>query len=634
MLLNPLLAKPKTDFIMSLAFRQFFWPISLILGVLNAVFPARAQEMSVQSPDGQIQALFNAASGAAHYRVVWQNRLAILPSPLGITVDGHNLAQNAVLQAAPPRVVRESYALNGAHKIARNFYRETIFSARGGANPTPWQLEVRVFNDGVAMRYRVPGSGKRRVDGETTGWKLPPGSVTWAQSDTTNYERPFLENSVDLLAPDAVLGAPLVAKLPDGAGYAFLSEANLVNYSDMALRVEKDGVLRAFFDKDANGWATEGEIVSPWRVTLLARDLNALVNSDIVRNLCPPPAPELANAAWIAPGRSTWHWMVTGRPVLADQRRWVDWTQQLGFDYYLIDDGWRDWRDENQNRDAWACLNEIAVYARAKKVKLWAWVHSREVFEPQQRRAYFQKAREIGLAGLKIDFPERPNVEWVNWYDDTLRDAAAAQLMINFHGAVKPSGRDRTWPHELTREAILGRESGKLPALHDTALPFTRFVQGNADYTPTEFRAGRLGESSFARELAMAVVYTSPLLCYGGSPENYLKNPALDVLKSIPATWDETRVLPGSEIGRTAAFARRSGQNWFVGVVNGNDARPLKVKLDFLGAGRFRADLLADASAQNTALVRTSRVVSSRDTLSFDLRRDGGFVARFVKINS
>jgi alpha-glucosidase len=159
-------------------------------------------------------------------------------------------------------------------------------------------------------------------------------------------------------------------------------------------------------------------------------------------------------------------------------------------------------------------------------------------------------------------------------------------------------------------------------------------VQGNPDFTPTDFRSDRLGGSSLAHELAQAVVYTSPFLCYSGSPENYLGNPALNVLRSIPPTWDETRVLPDSEIGRTAAFARRKRNDWFIGVVNGNDERPFRVNLGFLGQGRFRADLLADQSERNDAFNRTSRVVSSRDSLSFDLRRDGGFVAHFSKIPS
>ena len=278
-------------------------------------------------------------------------------------------------------------------------------------------------------------------------------------------------------------------------------------------------------------------------------------------------------------------------------------------------------------------MKETVDYARPRNVKIWAWVHSREVFTPQDRLAYFQKAKAAGVVGLKIDFPEAPNAEWVNWYDAVLSDAATAQLMIDFHGAVKPSGRERTYPNELTREAVLGRESGKLPALHDTALPFTRYVQGHADYTPTDFRLGRLGGSSWARELAQAIVYTSPFLCYGGAPANYLENPALDILKSIPPTWDETRVIGDSEIGRTAAFARRKGDTWFVGVINGNDARPFRVNLDFLGAGTYRAELLGDKPGNNAAWNRINKTMTRRDWIGTELRRDGGFVARFTKVN-
>jgi alpha-glucosidase len=184
----------------------------------------------------------------------------------------------------------------------------------------------------------------------------------------------------------------------------------------------------------------------------------------------------------------------------------------------------------------------------------------------------------------------------------------------------------------MTREAIFGRESGKLPALHDTALPFTRYVQGPADFTPTDFRPAKLGSSSWAHELAQAIVYTSPFLCYGGDPESYLQNPAAGVLEAIPATWDETIVLPGSEVGRTAGYARRKGREWFIGVINGNDPRPLRISLGFLGRGSFLTDTFGDNSAQGDAWTRARRTVSSRDSLSCDMRRDGGFVARLTPV--
>ena len=203
---------------LSVSFRPLSRTLPVALVAL-AVFSigAGAQELSASSPDGHIQALVSPSPDGASYRVLWNGRLVVLPSPLGISVDGRNLAQNATLQAAQPREVRETYALRGGHSLAHNFYRETIFSSRG-AGQTPWQLEVRVFNDGVAMRYRVPETGQHHLDGETTGWKLPPGSVTWSQSSTDSYERTFIEEPLDSLAANTTIAAPLVAKhTPTGA---------------------------------------------------------------------------------------------------------------------------------------------------------------------------------------------------------------------------------------------------------------------------------------------------------------------------------------------------------------------------------------------------------------------------------
>lgn len=610
--------------------RPFFflsWTLALASSGL-LVSGARAQDVAVSSPNSRIRAFISPSATGLSYSVRVGGQTAIEPSPLGISVDGQNLGQGAVLGRPRERQFKETYPVTGVHATALNSFREAIFPVRSGT--ANWQLEVRVFDDGVAMRYRVPETGQHTVNGETSGWKVPEGSVTWYQTDTGAYERPYQEQQVERIAPDATIAAPLTVKLPRGLGYAFLSEANLVNYSDMSLHVAGDRSFVASFVNNRDGWKTDSEIVSPWRVTMLAPDLNGLVNSDLLRNLCPPPAPELASATWIRPGRSSWHYLVVARPQWETQKQWVDWTQQLGFDYYLIDEGWDKWNFNG--KDQWGCMKEVVDYARQRNVQIWAWLHSREVFDPQARLAYFEKARAAGVVGLKIDFPQRPNVDWVNWYDETARDAARYHLMLDFHGADKPTGRERTWPNELTREAVFGQEQGGLPILHITALPFTRMVQGHADFTPTDFRPDRLHGSSWAHELARAIVYTSPFLCYGGSPQNYLQNPALDILKSVPSTWDETRVLPDSEIGRTAAFARRRGDTWFVGIINGDEDRPFKINLGFLGKGRFRADLLSDSSEQNDAFVRTSRVVSSRDSLPCDVRRDGGYVARFTPI--
>lgn len=594
----------------------------------------RAGEIRVESPNREIVATVHATPNQPlRYSVRFRAQTALALSTLGIVVDGQDLGRNVTLGRAALRSVRERYVTRGVHAIASSHYQEAVLPATGGAASVPWTLDLRVFDDGVAYRYRIPGRGDRRIGGEASEWKLPPGSTIWYQSNKNkDYEAPFETGEIERLASGLTIAAPATVKLPGGAGYAMLTEANLIGYSDMALEVTAPATFRALFHNDPGGWTARGEAVSPWRVLVLAADLNTLVNTDILHNLCPPPAPLVANARWIQPGRTSWHWMVTGPPKLEDQRRWVDWTRQLGFEYYLIDDGWKRWSAEGKS--AWTCLREVVEYAATQGVRIWAWVNSNELRDERSRIAYFQQARAAGVVGLKIDFPRPANAEWVQWYDDTLRDTARYRLMVNFHGAVKPTGRERTWPHELTREAIRGRENFKQSALHDATLPFVRYVQGHGDFTPVEFRPDRLGKSTWAHELAQAIVYTSPLLCYSGRPEDYLSNPAVDVIKAIPSTWQETIVLPGSEIGKLAAYARRAPDGtWFLGILNGDEARTLPISLHFLGTGAYRVEQFADSPERRDAWTLRQDTVTGKSVLSPELRPDGGFVARITKVD-
>ena len=296
----------------------------------------------------------------------------------------------------------------------------------------------------------------------------------------------------------------------------------------------------------------------------------------------------------------------------------------MGYEYYLIDEGWRKWDGGGDN--AWAALGEVVKYAQTKGVSIWAWEHSREVKDAAAREAYLTRMKALGVVGVKVDFMDSTNAEWMQWYDDMVKDAAWHELMVDIHGAVKPTGRDRTWPNEMSREAVAGREQGRNSSIHDTALPFTRYVQGHADYTPTLLQAGRLKGASFAHELSMAIIETSEFLCMGDNPKNYLNSDAVDVLKALPSTWDETVVLPGSEIGKTAAFARRHGDQWFIAVLNGPE-HDLTLPLDFLGSGTYQIVELADDHSRNDAFARSSKVANSHDKLDFHLRGDGGYVA-------
>jgi alpha-glucosidase len=244
----------------------------------------------------------------------------------------------------------------------------------------------------------------------------------------------------------------------------------------------------------------------------------------------------------------------------------------------------------------------------------------------------FAKLAAAGVAGLKIDFFDHEALEVIDLYQAILRDAAEAKLLVNFHGANKPAGEARTWPNEITREGIYGLEhrSAKAWATFNATMPFVRMLAGHADYTPVVF-GERRKETSWAHQIATAVVLTSPMLVYGGHPNSLLSNPAADVIRSIPSVWDETRVLPPSEIGELAIFARRRGEAWFVGGINGPEPRTVTVDPSFLRTGNYQATVVRDNLENDAAVDVETRAARRGRPLRIAMRGAGGFVVRFSR---
>jgi alpha-glucosidase len=170
-------------------------------------------------------------------------------------------------------------------------------------------------------------------------------------------------------------------------------------------------------------------------------------------------------------------------------------------------------------------------------------------------------------------------------------------------------------------------------AAHNTTLPFTRFLAGHADYTPVHF-GERRRETSWTHQIATAAVFTSPLMIYGAHPKSLLENPAVEMIKSIPSSWDETIVLEPSRIGKLAAFARRKGDTWFLAILNGPNATTVKIPLSFLGRGTYDAMLVRDKldDAAAVAIEHSNSVRSG--SLNIEMRDGGGFIARFVPATS
>lgn len=586
------------------------------------VASVQAKSITVASPDGKVRAILSDDAGMLRYRISIDGRPILDPSPLRMRVDGVEMGDGATIGAVQRTKVDTRYRFFGGKAEAVD--RANVASVTLTAHGARFAADVHVADDGVGVRLRLPAKAGRKVEADHSAWKLAAvDPKLWVTNLDPAYEAIYEGNMLGQLTGRA-LGMPLTAKVD--RYWVTISEAATVDYGDLGVTPDPSGLLVGNLYADPKGWTTDEAVTQPWRVTVIARDLTGLVNTTLIQNLNPPPSPALAGAGWIRPGRSTWQWLAIGAPLETDQHQWVDWTKQLGYEYYLVDEGWAGWKRP------WEMLEDTVRYAKAQGVATWVWVDSKEMFAPASRRAILRRYADLGIVGVKVDFPQHPDRTWTNWYRDFARDAAADRLMVDFHGAAKPTGTERTWPNVMTREAVRGHEwhitryKRVLPASHDTILPFTRYIVGPGDYTPTVFEPKELQGNSWAHEVAQAILFTSPYLSFGGHPRTYLENPAVDVLKAIPAIWDETIVLPGSEPGAMAGFARRHGKDWFVAVINGADARPLSVDLRFLGQGDWTLVSLADDQARPDAFARTERTVRATGAITVPLRAQGGFV--------
>jgi alpha-glucosidase len=276
---------------------------------------------------------------------------------------------------------------------------------------------------------------------------------------------------------------------------------------------------------------------------------------------------------------------------------------------------------------------------------VWIWLYSKSVAAQMQEA--FPLYEKWGVAGVKIDFILRNDQQGIRWYYDVAKLAAEHHLMVDFHGATQPWGIQRTYPNVLDYEAVLGLENNKAGRrdgpVNRTTFPFTRMLSGPMDYTPGGF--GNVTREEFvardknpmvmgtrAQQLALYVVFEEPLAMVSDAPSAYAGQLSFQFIKEVPTAWDVTRVLNGSP-GEFVTIARRHGDDWYLGSVTNWSARDLRVPLDFLGNGRYHAEIYEDAAdaAHNPKHVSIRQLtVQNTDALTLPLASGGGCAIRFV----
>jgi alpha-glucosidase len=338
-------------------------------------------------------------------------------------------------------------------------------------------------------------------------------------------------------------------------------------------------------------------------------------------------------------------------------KKYIDLAADMGWEYMLVDWNWYGppfgdviGGPGNPNADITTVVEEVDMpgiikYANDKNVDILVWLLWDHV-EKQMDEA-FALYEKWGVKGVKIDFMARDDQWMVQWYHKVVKKAAEHHLSVDFHGAYKPTGWTRTYPNLLTREGVLGNEyskwSSRITPEHTTTLPFTRMLAGQMDFTPGaflnrsmgQFRNGSPAQAMGTRcnQLAMFVVYYSPLTVACDHPDNYKNQLGMEFLKEVPTVWDDTRVLNG-KVGEYITMARRKGDRWFVGAMTNSEGRTLGIDLDFLGEGKWEIHYFKDAKDADIHAERletgTSKV-SSEDEVWIEMAPGGGYAAYIVK---
>jgi alpha-glucosidase len=610
----------------------------------------------VRSPDGRVEAIIAIdREGRLTWHIRFDGKAVIAPSPLGLDLgpDGVLAQGLAVVAISRTRVDRRYTLVAGKTRNARDRCQQIRLDLED-AKRRRLRLIVRAYDDGVALRYRVRATV---IKAELTAFKFPADYTCWGFNMgrfNTAHEGHFLPVRASSIRQSDLYDVPLVCCT--GSAVFAIAQADLNNYPGMGLSggAGAPGVhikLAPRPDDPTIAVRTRAahDVLSPWRVVMVADQPGRLIESTIITNLNPPS--RIADTHWIRPGKYAWDWwsgeIVSGvnHPGMNDAtiERFIDFAAELGLPYMLIDAGWYvtvDGEMGGPRADVLRSIPEIHLpalveYAHQRHVGLWLWAHWKAL-QPKIDEAYALYQR-LGIKGIKIDFLKRDDQDIVNWYHRLLAKAASHRLLVDLHGAYPPDGICRTWPHLLTQEGVKGAEYNKwgatMTATHNVTLPFTRMLLGPMDYTPGGFRSVTphdfvarndlpLVQTTRGQALAMYVVYESPFQAVADTPDAYKDQPGTDFLAVVPTSWDETRVLAG-EIGAFIAIARRSGRDWFIGAMTNEQARTLNLSLTFLREAPVRGKIYADGDTP-TALAISECTFTSDDTIDIHLAGSGG----------
>ena len=651
---------------MTLLFRK---PMALLLGLV--CLPTLAQTFKVQSPDGHLSVEVNNDEKLT-YAVTMDGKQLIAPSPMGFQFRGEKemggnfrvkneaAVRSGVEEWTPVVCNKHAHCSVPYNELALVLQEKSDMYRR-------MDVTFRVMDDGVAFRYTLYGTpevGNRLVANELTGYAIPQESNLWIPqypyyegSYLSSQEGIFVKTPVMDIKDDIHAGLPGLIEV-DKENYMAVLEADKDNFPAFYLgstMQTKDGFLMLntkltpLWGEDENGVKARfsEKVNTPWRIIMAGHNPGKFIESEIVRSLNPDCA--LDDVSWIKPGMSAWDNGWSGNTTMEPEviRMYIDLAAREGWPYMLIDWTWYQplCAPNADITKPIESLNLPAIirYANERNVGIWLWVRSEDANQNDQYKEAFPLFHEWGVKGVKIDFMDRDDQDMVNWYRRIIKATAENHLMLDFHGAYMPDGIDRTYPNILTREGVMGGEyykfSQAMSPEHNVTLAYTRLLAGQMDYTPGGFlnvtqdefkmQTPTLVSNTRAAELAKFVIYESPYTVFCDHPDHIYGQVGEDFLQVVPTTWDDIRFLGGTP-DTYVAIAKKSGDKWFIGILNNSEGRTVSLDLSAIADGAGTLEYWQDGRKANVdakACDHKTVKLKPGKPLTVKMANAGGYVA-------
>lgn len=627
------------------------------------------QSYQLESPDKQLSVTIK-TDDIISFSVDYKNANVIDVNGISLELDGGEmLGVSSKIKTKSVAGVKEliEAPLSTKSSVITDEYRVLKLKFRGN-----YELEFRAYNHGCAYRFITTMKNDIVVKSENMSLDFDKGASAWfpeEESLVSHYERTYIYAEIDTIKQAKFCSLPLLTSTPKGVK-VLVTESDLDDYPNLFL--EKSGVTSfdALFPKyvleavpkaggedrnevirkEADYIArTSGNRSFPWRLFIIGEDSD-IVESTLVYQLASPS--KLDHIDWIEPGQIAWDWYNANNIYDVDfesglntetYKYFIDFASENGIEYVILDEGWsKSTTDITASSDI-LDIKELIRYGQDKGVRIILWI----LWKPldQDIPGILAQYRDWGVAGVKIDFMQRADQQMVNYYKNVAVEAAKLELLVDFHGAYKPTGLHREYPNVITFEGLKGNECNKwshdITPEHNLTLPFTRMVAGPMDYTPGAMSNAHLinhmvsferpsGLGTRCHEISKYVIFESPLQMLCDSPSRYRKElECTRIITQIPQVWDETRVLE-AKVSDYLVIARRSGNDWYIGAMTDWTARYFNIPLNFLSDGEYDLQILQDGTnaerfAEDYTLINST--TRKGEILKASLASGGGWVA-------